>query len=45
MNKKTPIVFQGTRRFTIELRAGRYTIQCDVHPLQMNTRLRVAAGR
>ncbi len=44
VNKKTLITFQGTRRFTLDLTRGRYLIQCDMHPLQMNTRLRVRAA-
>ena len=45
VNEKTRVSFQGTKRFTLRLSAGRYAIQCDPHPLQMSTRLRVAAGR
>jgi len=44
VNKRTPVAFQGTRRFTLELTTGRYRIQCDVHPLEMNTRLRVGVA-
>jgi len=42
VNKQTGIPFQGTRRFTIEVDAGRYRINCDVHPTSMRTSLRVA---
>jgi len=45
VNEQTRVSFQGTKRFTLRLSAGRFTIQCDPHPLQMNTRPRVAAGR
>ena len=41
VNKKTQIAFTGTKRFTLTLSAGRYTIKCDVHPTQMLTHLRV----
>ena len=43
VNKQTGIPFQGTRRFTIEVDAGRYRIKCDVHPTSMRTRLRVVS--
>ena len=43
VNKKSGISFQGTRRFTIEVNRGGYRIQCDMHPTQMRTRLRVGS--
>ena len=41
VDRKTGIAFVGTKRFTVELTAGNYEIQCDMHPTSMNTRLRV----
>ena len=31
VNKKTGVAFKGDKTWTIKLRKGRYTYQCDVH--------------
>jgi plastocyanin len=41
VNKKTRVGFVGTKRFTVSLRRGTYTIVCDPHASSMRTTLRV----
>lgn len=31
MNKKTTVPFMGSQTWTVKLKRGRYTYQCDVH--------------
>jgi hypothetical protein len=31
VNKKTTVPFVGTRTWTVKLKAGKYTFQCDIH--------------
>jgi plastocyanin len=31
VNKKTPVPFTGTQTWTVKLKAGKYTYQCDIH--------------
>jgi hypothetical protein len=31
VNKKTTVPFTGTRAWTVTLKPGRYTYQCDIH--------------
>ena len=41
VDKATSVPGTGRTAFRIRLKAGTYTIQCDAHPLQMNTTLTV----
>jgi plastocyanin len=44
LNKKTGVSFKGTTTWTIKLKAGRYTYQCDPHAFSgMKGRFRVTA--
>jgi plastocyanin len=31
VNKKTSVPFTGTQTWTVKLKAGKYTYQCDIH--------------
>ncbi len=44
LNKKTGVLFKGQTTWTIKLKAGRYTYQCDPHAAGgMKDRFRVTA--
>jgi plastocyanin len=44
VNKKTSVAFKGKTTWTVKLKAGRYTYQCDPHALGgMKGRFRVTA--
>ena len=41
VNKKTGVSFKGTKTWTVKLKKGRYTYQCDVHLATMKDHFRV----
>ncbi len=43
LNKKTGIAFKGDTTWTIKLKPGRYTYQCDPHSASMKGHFRVTA--